>query len=290
MGLINHLPWWARLGGKLVLSRLPVPYRVWRKLGLFRHGDMNRPEHALATFQNYMSKVRDVHVLRQGFTSLELGPGDSVLAGLAARASGAGRVWLVDAGDYAETDVQACQAAAELLRSGGAAPPDIASCADLAEVLQRSDITYLTEGVAALKAIPTASVDFIWSQVVLEHVPAHEFDSLLMELRRIVRDDAIGIHGVDFRDHLGGGLNSLRFSKRTWESGPFRHSGFYTNRIRCHDMIARFEAAGFSVRVLRETRWPQIPLPPARMALPFRNYALDDLLIAEAELLIRPKA
>lgn len=290
MGLINHLPWWVRLGGKLVLSRLPVPYRVWRTLGLFRHGDMNRPEHAIATFQNYMGKVRDEHPLRQGFTSLELGPGDSVLAGLAARAMGAGRVWLMDAGAYAETDVRVCQEAVELLRSLGAAPPDIAGCANLAEVLRRSDITYLTDGVAALKAIPTASVDFVWSQVVLEHVPVDELDALLTELRRVVRDNAIGIHGVDFRDHLGGGLNNLRFSERTWESGLFRHSGFYTNRIRCHDMVARFEAAGFSVLTLRETRWSKMPLPPARMALPYRNCALDNLLIAEAELLIRPKA
>lgn len=289
MGLINRLPWWAKIGGKLVLSRLPVPYAVWRRLGLFLLGDMNRPERAIAAFQYYFDKARNARPLRQGFTSLELGPGDSVLAGLAARAAGAGRVWLVDAGAFAETDVQLCQAAVELLRSGGLAPPDISGCDDLAEVLRRSDITYLTDGVAALKAIPTASVDFFWSQAVLEHVLAQEFDALLAELRRVVRDDAVGVHGVDFRDHLGGGLNNLRFSERVWESRLFRRSGFYTNRIRCRDMVARFEAAGFSVRILRETRWSQMPLPVASLAPQFRKHAPDDLLIAEAELLVRPK-
>ena len=38
------MPWWAKIGAKVVLSRVPVPYGVWRRLGIFRHGDMGRPE------------------------------------------------------------------------------------------------------------------------------------------------------------------------------------------------------------------------------------------------------
>lgn len=291
MGLANKLPWWARVAGKLMLSRLPVPYRFWSRLGLFRHGDMNVPERARGTFSGYFAKAQSVRRLAPGFTSLELGPGDSVLAGLAARAAGAGRIWLVDAGDFAETDVEACKALAGQLRAdpAGSCLPDIAGCRDLDEILRRCDVAYLTEGVAALARIPTASVDFFWSQVVLEHVPAREFDALLKELRRIAKDDAIGVHGVDFRDHIGGGLNSLRFGERLWESRWFRNSGFYTNRIRCREMIGKFEAAGFSVKVLGETRWPDLPLRREQMAPAFRGLSDEELLIAEAELLVRPR-
>jgi SAM-dependent methyltransferase len=290
MGLIQRLPWWTKVGAKLALARMPVPYRFWRKLGFFRHGDMNCPRRALTTFQGYFDRAREVRALPQGFTVLELGPGDSVLAGLAARAHGAGRVWLLDAGAYADTDVRRCKTAADLLRAQGANPLDLDGCVDLAEVLQRNNIAYLTEGVAAFGRIPAASVDFFWSQVVLEHVPAPDFDVLLQQLRRVVKNDAVGIHSVDFRDHLGGGLNHLRFGARVWESDLFRRSGFYTNRIRCNEMVTRFEAAGFAVCVLREMRWPHLPLPRARMAAPFRNCPEDVLSVAEAELLIRPKA
>jgi SAM-dependent methyltransferase len=289
MGLANRLPWWARLGGKLVLSRLPVPYRFWSRLGLFRHGDMNIPERALATFGSYFAKAQVARCFEPGFTSLELGPGDSVLAGLAARASGAASVWLVDAGAFADTDVKACQSMAELLRNDTTGLPDISGCKDIETVLRRCDISYLTDGVAALARIPTASVDFFWSQVVLEHVPAAEFDALLKELRRVVKEDAVGVHGVDFRDHIGGGLNSLRFGERLWESDWFRNSGFYTNRIRCRDMIRRFESAGFAVEVLGETPWPALPLSRDRMAPAFRGLADEELLIAEVELLVRPR-
>lgn len=290
MGLIQRLPWWAKIGGKLAFSRMPVPYRFWRKLGFFRHGDMNSPERALATFKGYFDKARDVRALSQGFTILELGPGDSILAGLAARAHGASKVWLLDAGAFADTDIQMCKNAADLLRLQGAKQLDLDDCANLADVLQSNNISYLTEGVAAFRSIPTASVDFFWSQVVLEHVPAQDFDFLLQELQRVAKNDAIGIHSVDFRDHLGGGLNHLRFGERVWESDLFRRSGFYTNRIRCNDMVTRFESAGFSVRVLREMRWPHLPLPRARMSELFRNCSEDELSVAEIELLIRPKA
>lgn len=285
---MNRLPWWGRLGGKLVLSRLPVPYRFWSRLGLFRHGDMNIPERALATFGSYFAKAQAARRYERGFTSLELGPGDSVLAGLAARANGAASVWLVDAGAFADTDVKACQSMAGLLRADTAGLPDISGCKDLDAVLRRCDIAYLTDGVAALARIPTASVDFFWSQVVLEHVPGAEFDAMLSELRRVAKDNAVGVHGVDFRDHIGGGLNSLRFGERLWESDWFRNSGFYTNRIRCRDMIRRFESAGFAVEVLGETRWPALPLSRDRMAPAFRGLAEEELLIAEAELLVRP--
>jgi hypothetical protein len=288
MGLIGRLPWWLKIGGKITLSRLPVPYGFWRFVGLFRHGDMNRPERAIASFRSYFDRACAYRKLQPGFVSLELGPGDSVLAGLAARAFGAERAWLMDAGAFAVTDVEGCVAAARLLAQAGRPLPDLGGCTSLADVLQRCRVNYLTEGVAALRRIPTASVDFVWSQVVLEHVPMAEFDALLAELRRIARDDAIGVHGVDFRDHLSGGLQSLRFSTGRWESSLFRNSGFYTNRIRCAEMVERFRKAGFAVEVRNRIRWPALPLARRQMATPYRDLDEDDLLTAEAQLVVRP--
>jgi SAM-dependent methyltransferase len=285
MGMI---PWWLKLSAKLVLARLPVSYGFWRSIGLFRHGEMNDPARAIRTFCSYYERAQKYAALPAGFESLELGPGDSILAGLAARAYGAKRAWLVDAGSFATTDIHVCKQVVELLRQNGANPANIDDARNLTEALEKSNVRYLTEGTKSLAHIPDASIDFFWSQVVLEHVPKEEFPRMLQELRRILKADGIGVHSIDFRDHLGGGLNNLRFSSRIWESHYFRNSGFYTNRIRPRDMLMMFSDAGFVVEVIKETRWPQLPLARNKMAREFYALPDDDFMVAEIEIIIRP--
>ena len=56
-------------------------------------------------------------------------------------------------------------------------------------------------------------------------------------------------HQIDLRDHLGGGLNNLRFSDSLWESNFFVKSGFYTNRISFDKMISIFENISFKYEI-----------------------------------------
>lgn len=289
VGLAHKMSWWIKLTLKLILARLPVGYGFWRRLGLFRHGEMNVPERAIDTFHAYHERACRFVTLPDTFKCLELGPGDSVLSGLVARAYGAERAWLVDAGQFADTDVGACRRVLDLLRARGRAVPDLGDAADLNAVLDRAGVDYLTNGTESLAEIPDGTIDFFWSQVVLEHVPRAEFRRFIEELRRVVTADGIGVHSVDFRDHLGGGLNNLRFSEAVWEGELFKSSGFYTNRIRPSEMLAVFEEAGFSVALLDETRWPEMPLARASLAPAFRTFSDDDLMIAEMEIVLRPK-
>src|SRR5256885_3764602 len=36
LSLHDALPIWAKIGAKVILSRVPAPYGVWRRLGIFR--------------------------------------------------------------------------------------------------------------------------------------------------------------------------------------------------------------------------------------------------------------
>jgi SAM-dependent methyltransferase len=289
MGVIARLPWWVKLCAKLVLARLPISYSIWRRVGLFRHGEMNVPARAVNTFDAYYRRANDRSPLAPGFRSLELGPGDSVLSGVVARAYGASKAWLVDAGAFADTDVSACRETVQLLRTKGKVAPDISDALTVAEVLRRSGVEYLTEGTASLASIPDASVDFFWSQVVLEHVPRLEFPRFLQELRRIVAPGGIGAHSIDFRDHLSGGLNNLRFSEATWESRAFQ-SGFYTNRLRPREMLAMFTQAGFDVEIVGQTRWAKMPIRRDQLAPQFHALPDEDFMVAEIEIIVRPKS
>jgi SAM-dependent methyltransferase len=288
MGLISDMPWWAKMGAKLVLARLPVPYRFWKRFGIFRHGEMMVPELAIAAFQNHFEDATKRGGLVDGFQSLELGPGDSVLSGFVARAYGAERAWLVDAGPFAETDAESCRKTFEILVAQGKSPPPIAA-ATLQDAMAEANVIYLTEGTKSFAAIPNGSIAFFWSQVVLEHVHRAEFPALMRELRRVVATDAIGVHSIDFRDHLGGGLNNLRFPDEIWEAEGFRDSGFYTNRIRPREMVRLMEAAGFSVEILSEDRWPELPLARNKMASQFKRFADEDFMVREMRVVMRPQ-
>lgn len=289
MVVISSLPWWVKLYAKLVLARLPVPYSLWRKIKLFRHGEMNDPARAIRTFENYYRRASGHADIGLNFTVLELGPGDSILSGLVARSMGASQAWLVDAGAFADTDLTACHRTLALLKQAGYVDLGLDDAASVDEVMKRANVTYLIRGTASLADIPDASIDFIWSQVVLEHVPHDEFPEFLRQLRRIVKPRGIGVHSVDFRDHLGGALNNLRFSHHIWEGRVFRSSGFYTNRIRPGAMLALFKEAGFDVEVVAETHWPEIPTPRVALAEPFRDLPDAELRLAEYQVLLRPR-
>lgn len=287
MGLMSGLPWWVKMGAKLGLARLPVPYAFWKQIGIFRHGDMVVPERAIAAFESHFASAITRAELRDGFNSLELGPGDSVLSGFVARSFGAGKAWLVDAGPFAETGVENCRRLLEVLAARGK-PLSGVTADTLTQAMEQANVVYLTEGTRSMADIPDASIDFAWSQVVLEHIHREDFPALMRELRRVMKPDAIGSHSIDFRDHLGGSLNNLRFADEQWESDKFRRSGFYTNRIRPREMIGLMRSAGFTVEVIDEQRWAALPLPRDRMAPQFATFADEDFMVCEIRVVMRP--
>ncbi len=271
--MIRGIPWWMKLAAKIVLSRLPFDYRRWATLGLFKHGDMVDPEYALGVFRSHLDRV-EFPAKRGGFTCLELGPGDSLLSAPIAHVFGAHNCYLVDAGDFASREMRPFQQLGDLLRACGKDVSDLAGARDWDDVLARCNTEYRVGGLDALRSIRDESVDFIWSQAVLEHIPKRDFLETMRELRRVLRKGGCCSHTVDLTDHFNGQLNNLRFSESRWESPFFAASGFYTNRIRFGEMMAMFESAGFNAAQLSSKSWEQ--LPTARRLLDARFSTLPD--------------
>jgi SAM-dependent methyltransferase len=220
MGLRALVPWWLRMYGKLVLSRLPVPYSLWSRLNLFRHGRMDSAGYARQCF--------DIHWAAVGAaaprTILEIGPGDSIASACIAHTRGVTRSYLVDSGAYATQRI--ADYAPFLERVGPPAPESFAA------LCRMIGCEYLTEGVRSLASVPDASVDLVFSHATLEHIPLDELGTLYKETRRVLRPGGVASHQVDLQDHLGGGLNNLRFGRKFWEGSWVRNGGFYTNRVR----------------------------------------------------------
>lgn len=279
MNLKPYIPWYAKIIIKIVLARLPLNYGFWRGARIFRHGDMDRPAYAYEVFRTHYDRVNFPRK-DKGFVALELGPGDSIFSAIISSAFNASCTYLVDLGRYIRADIADYFIMTDFLKRQNLPVPHITGASSLHDLLKMINAHYEVEGIHSLRHIADGTVDFIWSQAVLEHVLRDQFSETLYELRRILRPDGVCSHRIDLKDHLGGGLNSLRFSSSLWETDFMRRSGFYTNRIRYHEMLHLFEVAGFDVKVLDIDRWQQLPISHTKLSMEFGNMPIDHLLIS----------
>lgn len=284
MALVTAAPWWLKMGAKIVLARLPVSYSRWRALGAFRHGAMLDVDYAIHVFERHFQQIAGT--LPRGATILELGPGDSLATAVIAAAHGVGRTWLVDAGAFASAEVAPYNALARRLTELGHTVPG-APYARVDEMLRCTGAAYFTSGLASLAAVPDRSLQFSFSQAVLEHVALTEFDATIASLFRLHEPGSATSHRVDLQDHLAHSLNSLRFSRRTWESRLLSASGFYTNRLRAPQVLSAFERAGFTIEAQRLDRWPALPISRRRLHPEFAALTDDELCVRGVDLFAR---
>jgi SAM-dependent methyltransferase len=280
------IPWYLKIPAKIALSRLPVRYDRWRSLNLFRAGQMDNPETALEVFRMHSEAAGFGG--RKGYTVLEIGPGDSLLTALFARSAGAERTILVDQTSLAALQLDLFTRAEAMLAGKGLPVPGVAGVDSVPNALSQLNCSYLVDGLASLYGLPDASVDFIFSNAVVEHIRKHNFLETARELYRIMKPDGVASHWIDYRDHLDMKLNNLRFSERVWESEFMANSGFYTNRLPELSIRELFEEAGFVVEVRDTTLWPGgLPTPQSAMSEPFASMPTDHLMIMTNWLLLR---
>ncbi len=283
MSVKSMLPWQARIVAKVILSRIPIRYAFWKKAGFFEHGEMQNISYVQSVFNKHTKRFFASNKV-VGFTMLELGPGDSIYSALLAWGAGARKIYLVDAGNFINRDVGKLLSIITELRSRGIDLPMFSSKDNIVTIMQRLNITYLTEGSSSLAMIKDSSVDFIWSNAVLEHIRKKEVPGLVTELARIMTFDGMQSHRIDFKDHLGGSLNNLRFSEQLWEKNWMATSGFYTNRYRLVDWLNFFELAGLEIKFKSCDRWNRLPVERAKISAEFQRYSEQQLLVSGCDL------
>ena len=271
------MPWWAKIFFKILLSRLPISYFIWHKVGLFRHGMMDDPFYAVEIFNFHCEQAGLTEDLR-GKVILELGPGDGLSTAIIAASYGANAI-LVDSVNCISEDVNLYKSFTIKLIEMGLQPPDISNAKNIDDIFKICGSGYFSSGLTSMMKIPSNSVDLVFSHAVLEHVREHEFLQTMVECKRVLKHGGLVSHRVDLKDHLGGGLNNLRFSKKVWESNFFVSSGFYTNRIRYSKMIALMRKAGFEIINSEVDLWNDIPISRGKLAAEFASESKEDLLV-----------
>ena len=259
------IPWWAKMTAKLVLSRLPVAYGIWKKLGLFQHGTVTvNFDRLQGGFEDHVNEFR-ARCDRDPATLLELGCGDSVGRALSAAAIGAQEITFVDIADFATRDSEHYLDFYNYMLSKNIDFKGVPADFSREEILKFGHGVYETNGLSSLRGLASSSIDLSFSDAVLEHVARAEFQDHMHELFRVHRPGTISRHWVDLHDHLGARLNNLRFPAWFWEGGLVHRSGFYTNRLQMQDMIDMAQYAGFITHVLEIRKWDELPTRKDKM-------------------------
>lgn len=163
----------------------------------------------------------------------------------------------------------------------------------VSELVAHWGIEYRAPADARSVALPDASLDMVSSCDVLEHVPLPDVTSILLESRRILRNDGIMRLRVDYQDHYWyfdervGPFNFLRYEEGTWARlNPGLH---YQSRLRHDELLGLIRGAGWQLieddhpvptpdEVQRVARMPLASrfrgIPPDRLAIRFANLSL----------------
>jgi hypothetical protein len=280
------VPWWGKLGVKLGLAAVGLHGARVRAIGFGRHSFHVSDSERLLGARHWLEQAEGV-LGRRPRTLLEIGPGGMVVRAPVLAGLGLQRIWFSDIDDSGTTEPGRYLAAAAAARAHGIPAPDLSRCADRAAILARCNASLLIGGAAVLAAIPDGSIDLVVSEATMEHVRRDEMAPLLVQLRRVTAPDGMGLHMIDFMDHLGGGLQHLRFSDQFWASPLVGRAGVYVNRLGLSAMVSRFRRAHFEVAVPEAIMWAKRPPGPEKPHPEAMRPAADDL-VAQATLIVRP--
>jgi hypothetical protein len=110
-------------------------------------------------------------------------------------------------------------------------------------------IDYHSPSDAADTRLVDQSIDFYTSYTVLEHISLNLLRKIFLEGNRIIKDDGLFIHWIDYSDHFSysdkriSSINFLQYSDDEWEwYAGNRYT--YMNRLRHDDFIRLFESVG----------------------------------------------
>ena len=151
------------------------------------------------------------------------------------------------------------------------------------------EIDYRAPADASKTNLPDASVDVVFSNSVLEHVPRMVIDACFREAFRILKPGGIAFHSVNCGDHYAyvdrsiSQLHYLRYSEDAWER--WNNAFLYQNRLRAEDFTALAKDAGFTIEIdtsrphpMRLRQLDEIAVHPS-----FSRYSREQLAITSID-------
>lgn len=170
----------------------------------------------------------------------------------------------------------------------------VAAAPGLSAALRRAGVCYHAPADAAQTGLADGSVEVVFSNSVLEHVPGDGIAAILRESARVLRPDGVSLHSVNCGDHYAyfdssiTPINYLKYSTRQWQR--WNNRLLYQNRLRPADFLQLAEEAGLQVALSRFTPRERLlkMLPALGVADEFSDYAPDQLCATSIAFAGRP--
>ena len=150
-------------------------------------------------------------------------------------------------------------------------------------------VDYHAPADAARTELLYDSIDVVFSNSVLEHVPPAVIESCLAEAMRILKPGGIVFHSVNCGDHYAyvdrsiNQLHYLRYSDAEW--GRWNNAFLYQNRLRAGDFTAMARRAGFEIEIDTSRASPErlAQLDQIRVDPSFSRYSREQLAITSID-------
>jgi hypothetical protein len=232
--------------------------------GLRRLNPISRLTAAIETWK----RIQGQRYTPSGKVFLEVGTGRVPLVPLAYWLMGAEKTITIDLNPYLKTDLVAeslqyiSENEEEILSLFGSLVDKkrfdelLAFSSDshfsVSAFLDLCRVDYVAPGDATDTRLLDQSIDFHTSYTVFEHIPLEVLRQILEEGNRIIKNDGLFIHRIDYSDHFShsdksiSAINFLIYSDHEWK----RYAGnryMYMNRLRHDDFISLFESIGHRI-------------------------------------------
>lgn len=268
-----------------------------------REWRINRPRAALALSEDPQLLERYAFQALRGLeryadgvcgkTVVEFGPGDTLSAGLAILAAGASRYVTLDrfVPDYSQPEAKRWYAAVQ--RGWGSAFPD-------RPWPDRLDPGVFPDGYPdlvghILGSVEEASADHTYDIVSSWQVGEHVLDvSAFASLTaHLLRRNGIAVHRLDFGPHdcwraYADPLTFLRPPERLWRAMGSNRG--VPNRVRHHEFMDAWGAAGLSVECFDITRFARDSIDVARLPRRYQAAPRESLMVKDVVYVCRLKA
>jgi len=242
-----------------------VYYWIQRKLGgLRRFNPIKRLNAGIKTCKN----IQNLGYTPKGKVFLEIGTGRVPIVPLAYWLMGAKKIITIDINPYLKTQlikkslnyisenkneiISLFGSLINIDRFNKLLSFNNNSYITLIDFLDLCHIDYIAPGDATNIHLDDQSIDYHTSYTVLEHIPAKVLKDILTEGNRLIKDDGLFIHHIDYSDHFSHSdtnitsINFLQYSDEDWKKYT-NNRYMYMNRLRHDDFIHLFESSNHEI-------------------------------------------
>ena len=159
-----------------------------------------------------------------------------------------------------------------------------------------SVVDYRAPADASDTAMSAGTVDVVFSNSVLEHVPGRVIGQCFVEAMRVLRPGGIMFHSVNCGDHYAytdrtiNQLHYLQYTDEEWER--WNNAFLYQNRLRAKAFIDMARDTGFAIEIDTSRASPErlAQLDELRIAPMFARYTREQLAITSVDFVARKPA